>query len=82
VLALLYLTSAESRDVQQGAPASDELDLPDARAQVRQLIRAALEAPSPAGLAWILPIASDAFLPGMRTWPNSKARCERNRIQI
>jgi len=47
--ALLNLTSVESRDVQQGAPVGEarvddhELDLPDARAQVRQLIKAALE---------------------------------------
>jgi hypothetical protein len=62
--ALLYLTSAETRGVQEGTPASDgaaddhEVDLPDARAQVRQLIRAALEAPSPEELASFLDYAN------------------------
>jgi hypothetical protein len=62
--ALLNLTSAESGEVQQGAPPSDaaaddrELDLADARAQVRQLIRAALEAPSPEELASFLDFAN------------------------
>jgi IrrE N-terminal-like domain len=62
--ALLNLTSAESRDVQRGAPAREsaaddhELNLPDARAQVRQLIKAALEAPTPEGLASFLDFAN------------------------
>jgi hypothetical protein len=63
--ALLYLTSAERRDVQQAAPARDaaadddhELDLTDAQEQVRQLIKAALEAPTPEGLASFLDFAN------------------------
>jgi hypothetical protein len=62
--ALMNLTSAESRDVQQGAPAGAaaaddlELDLPDARAQVRQLIKQALEVPTPEGLASFLDFAN------------------------
>ena len=64
--ALLNLTSADSGEVQQGAPPGEaaaddhELDLADARAQVRQLIRAALEAPSPEELASFLDFA-DSF---------------------